>query len=124
MLQNNLISERLLDWKNRQKLSQIGVLFDNRDVLLDDIQMEYDCIFLFENNRGKIQIRNVGGEQLAIANVGLLAVGIITPKSTTFGQHRAVAYHKSEYSFGKSDKTFVYARLTEFCCGGSAGSGA
>uniref|UniRef100_A0A915DDR3 Signal transducer and activator of transcription n=1 Tax=Ditylenchus dipsaci TaxID=166011 RepID=A0A915DDR3_9BILA len=48
MLQNHLISERLLDWKNRQKLSQIGVLFDNRELLLDDIQMEFEM--LAENN--------------------------------------------------------------------------
>jgi hypothetical protein len=40
MLQGHLINDRLLDWKNRQKLSQIGVPFDNRDALLDDIQME------------------------------------------------------------------------------------
>lgn len=40
ILQNQLISERLYDWKNRQKLSQVGVPFDDRDQLLDDIQAE------------------------------------------------------------------------------------
>ncbi|KAI1708376.1 STAT protein, DNA binding domain-containing protein [Ditylenchus destructor] len=55
MLQNHLISERLLDWKNRQKLSQIGVLFDNREILLDDIQMEFEM--LAENNW---QLRTLG----------------------------------------------------------------
>jgi signal transducer and activator of transcription 5B len=48
MLQGHLINERLLDWKNRQKLSQIGVPFDNRDALLDDIQMDFEMIT--ENN--------------------------------------------------------------------------
>lgn len=44
-LQNHLISERLLDWKNCQKLSQIGVPYDNRDNLLDDIQNESVKVF-------------------------------------------------------------------------------
>ncbi|KAI6206957.1 hypothetical protein M3Y94_00974400 [Aphelenchoides besseyi] len=48
MLQGHLINERLLDWKNRQKLSQIGVPFDNRDAMLDDIQMDFEMIT--ENN--------------------------------------------------------------------------
>ncbi|KAK5976495.1 hypothetical protein GCK32_017330 [Trichostrongylus colubriformis] len=38
--QNQLISDRLFDWKNRQKLAQVGVPFDNRDVTLDEIQMD------------------------------------------------------------------------------------
>lgn len=40
MLQGHLINERLLDWKNRQKLAQIGVPFENRDTILDEIQRE------------------------------------------------------------------------------------
>ncbi|EYB92848.1 hypothetical protein Y032_0189g1188 [Ancylostoma ceylanicum] len=48
LLQNQLISERLFDWKNRQKLAQVGVPFDNRDVMLDEIQMEFE--FLAEQN--------------------------------------------------------------------------
>ncbi|VDK58785.1 unnamed protein product, partial [Cylicostephanus goldi] len=48
LLQNQLISERLFDWKNRQKLAQVGVPFDNRDMMLDEIQMEFE--FLAEQN--------------------------------------------------------------------------
>ncbi|PIO71219.1 STAT protein, DNA binding domain protein [Teladorsagia circumcincta] len=48
LLQNQLISDRLFDWKNRQKLAQVGVPFDNRDVTLDEIQMEFE--FLAEQN--------------------------------------------------------------------------
>lgn len=40
VLQNQLISEQLYDWKNSQKLSQVGVPFENRDQLLDEIQAE------------------------------------------------------------------------------------
>lgn len=46
-LQGHLINERLLDWKTRQKLSQIGVPFENRDALLDDIQMEWVFLIRF-----------------------------------------------------------------------------
>ncbi|VDP26686.1 unnamed protein product, partial [Heligmosomoides polygyrus] len=35
LLQNQLISDRLFDWKNRQKLAQVGVPFDNRDFLAE-----------------------------------------------------------------------------------------
>lgn len=42
LLQNDLISNRLLDWKKKQKLSQIGVPFDNGMEILDKIQEEYD----------------------------------------------------------------------------------
>ncbi|CAD5219374.1 unnamed protein product [Bursaphelenchus okinawaensis] len=48
MLQSTLINERLLEWKNRQKLSQIGVPFENRDLQLDEIQMDFEM--LCENN--------------------------------------------------------------------------
>uniref|UniRef100_A0A0K0D254 STAT_alpha domain-containing protein n=1 Tax=Angiostrongylus cantonensis TaxID=6313 RepID=A0A0K0D254_ANGCA len=48
LLQNQLISDRLFDWKNRQKLAQVGVPFDNRDAMLDEIQMEFE--FLAEQN--------------------------------------------------------------------------
>uniref|UniRef100_A0A158R3S0 Signal transducer and activator of transcription n=1 Tax=Syphacia muris TaxID=451379 RepID=A0A158R3S0_9BILA len=44
ILQNQLISERLYDWKNRQKLSQVGVPFDDRDQLLDDIQADFELL--------------------------------------------------------------------------------
>jgi hypothetical protein len=48
LLQSDLISERLLAWKNSQKLTQIGVSFDNRDSLLDEIQTEYRIyIYIF-----------------------------------------------------------------------------
>ncbi|VDK70481.1 unnamed protein product [Anisakis simplex] len=40
LLQNQLISDRLFDWKNRQKLAQVGVPFENKDQLLDEIQFE------------------------------------------------------------------------------------
>ncbi|KAK0399040.1 hypothetical protein QR680_002880 [Steinernema hermaphroditum] len=44
LLQNQLISERLFDWKNRQKLAQVGVPFDCRDSALDEIQMEFELL--------------------------------------------------------------------------------
>jgi hypothetical protein len=40
MMQTNLISEKLLDWKNSQKLAQIGVSFEQREMQLDEIQTE------------------------------------------------------------------------------------
>ncbi|VDM29463.1 unnamed protein product [Toxocara canis] len=46
LLQNQLISDRLFDWKNRQKLSQVGVPFDNKDQLLDEIQIESVLLIL------------------------------------------------------------------------------
>jgi hypothetical protein len=42
VLQNELISKRLFDWKNSQKIAQVGAPFDNKDELLDSIQEEYD----------------------------------------------------------------------------------
>ncbi|GMR46243.1 hypothetical protein PMAYCL1PPCAC_16438, partial [Pristionchus mayeri] len=44
LLQNNLISERLLEWKNRQKLFQIGIPFDNREQSLDDLQCDFELL--------------------------------------------------------------------------------
>uniref|UniRef100_A0A915B8H5 Signal transducer and activator of transcription n=3 Tax=Parascaris univalens TaxID=6257 RepID=A0A915B8H5_PARUN len=44
LLQNQLISDRLFEWKNRQKLSQVGVPFDNKDQLLDEIQTEFETL--------------------------------------------------------------------------------
>jgi hypothetical protein len=41
MMQTHLISELLLEWKNSQKLSQIGVVFEQREQQLDEIQTEY-----------------------------------------------------------------------------------
>uniref|UniRef100_A0A914Y297 Signal transducer and activator of transcription n=1 Tax=Panagrolaimus superbus TaxID=310955 RepID=A0A914Y297_9BILA len=43
-LQQHLINDRLFEWKNHQKLSQIGVPFDTRDMALDDIQMEFELL--------------------------------------------------------------------------------
>lgn len=40
LLQNQLISDYLYDWKNRQKLQQVGVPFDERDRMIDEIQTE------------------------------------------------------------------------------------
>lgn len=40
LLQNQLISDRLYVWKNRQKLQQVGVPFEERDRLIDEIQVE------------------------------------------------------------------------------------
>uniref|UniRef100_A0A914GW51 Signal transducer and activator of transcription n=1 Tax=Globodera rostochiensis TaxID=31243 RepID=A0A914GW51_GLORO len=48
LMQSQLISERLLDWKNCQKLSQIGVVFEQREQILDEIQSEFEV--LAENN--------------------------------------------------------------------------
>ncbi|PAV84840.1 hypothetical protein WR25_10088 isoform A [Diploscapter pachys] len=48
VLQNTLINERLYNWKNQQKLAQVGVPFDNRDTMLDEIQLEFE--FLAEQN--------------------------------------------------------------------------
>ncbi|CAJ0936864.1 unnamed protein product, partial [Mesorhabditis belari] len=48
MLQNSLISERLFNWKNQQKLAQVGFPFENRDQCLDEIQKEFE--FLAEQN--------------------------------------------------------------------------
>uniref|UniRef100_A0A183CHE2 Extracellular matrix protein FRAS1 n=1 Tax=Globodera pallida TaxID=36090 RepID=A0A183CHE2_GLOPA len=48
LMQSQLISERLLDWKNSQKLSQIGVVFEQREQILDEIQSEFEV--LAENN--------------------------------------------------------------------------
>ncbi|PAV62272.1 hypothetical protein WR25_05740 isoform B [Diploscapter pachys] len=48
VLQNTLINERLYNWKNQQKLAQVGVPFDNRDTVLDEIQLEFE--FLAEQN--------------------------------------------------------------------------
>ncbi|CAI4231884.1 unnamed protein product [Auanema sp. JU1783] len=48
LFQNQLISERLFDWKNRQKLAQVGVPFENRESLLDEIQMDFE--FLADHN--------------------------------------------------------------------------
>ncbi|CAD6191338.1 unnamed protein product [Caenorhabditis auriculariae] len=48
LLQNQLITERLFEWKNRQKLAQVGLVFDDRDATLDEIQIEFE--FLAEQN--------------------------------------------------------------------------
>ncbi|EJW73927.1 hypothetical protein WUBG_15164 [Wuchereria bancrofti] len=40
LLQNELISDYLYDWKNRQKLQQVGVPFKERDRMIDEIQTE------------------------------------------------------------------------------------
>lgn len=40
LLQNKLISEYLYDWKNRQQLEQVGVPFEERDHMIDEIQIE------------------------------------------------------------------------------------
>lgn len=40
LLQNQLISDYLYDWKNRQKLQQVGVPFEERDHMIDEIQTE------------------------------------------------------------------------------------
>ncbi|VDM94910.1 unnamed protein product [Thelazia callipaeda] len=44
VLQNQLISECLYDWKNRQKLQQVGVSFERRDQLIDEIQAEFELL--------------------------------------------------------------------------------
>ncbi|KAL7073899.1 hypothetical protein ACQ4LE_006523 [Meloidogyne hapla] len=48
VMQNNLISVRLMEWKNAQKLAQIGMGFDQREMQLDEIQSEFEV--LAENN--------------------------------------------------------------------------
>ncbi|CAN99759.1 Signal transducer and activator of transcription 1 [Caenorhabditis elegans] len=48
MLQTQLIGEKLFSWKNAQKLAQIGMPFDNREQLLDEIQIEFE--FLADQN--------------------------------------------------------------------------
>ncbi|KAL3076275.1 hypothetical protein niasHS_013546 [Heterodera schachtii] len=48
IMQTHLISERLLEWKNSQKLAQIGVSFEQREQILDEIQSEFEV--LAENN--------------------------------------------------------------------------
>uniref|UniRef100_A0AC35U535 SH2 domain-containing protein n=1 Tax=Rhabditophanes sp. KR3021 TaxID=114890 RepID=A0AC35U535_9BILA len=42
--QNVLISQRLFEWKNMQKLQQIGIPFENKDAVLDDIQNDFEQI--------------------------------------------------------------------------------
>ncbi|KAL3982794.1 Signal transducer and activator of transcription 1 [Acanthocheilonema viteae] len=44
MLQNQLISDYLYDWKNRQKLQQVGVPFEERDHMIDEIQTEFEML--------------------------------------------------------------------------------
>uniref|UniRef100_A0A914W282 Signal transducer and activator of transcription n=1 Tax=Plectus sambesii TaxID=2011161 RepID=A0A914W282_9BILA len=44
VLQNELISKRLFDWKNKQKIAQVGAPFDNKDDLLDEIQAEFEML--------------------------------------------------------------------------------
>lgn len=48
MLQTQLIGEKLFTWKNAQKLAQIGMPFDDREQLLDEIQLEFE--FLADHN--------------------------------------------------------------------------
>lgn len=48
VMQNNLISIRLMEWKNAQKLAQIGLGFEQREIQLDEIQSEFEV--LAENN--------------------------------------------------------------------------
>ena len=40
VMQTNLISIRLMEWKNAQKLAQIGIGFEQREMQLDEIQSE------------------------------------------------------------------------------------
>uniref|UniRef100_A0A0K0E9H8 Signal transducer and activator of transcription n=1 Tax=Strongyloides stercoralis TaxID=6248 RepID=A0A0K0E9H8_STRER len=42
--QNRLISSRLFDWKNRQKLQQVGCPFDNKEQMLDEIQHDFELL--------------------------------------------------------------------------------
>ncbi|VDM17945.1 unnamed protein product, partial [Wuchereria bancrofti] len=44
LLQNELISDYLYDWKNRQKLQQVGVPFKERDRMIDEIQTEFEML--------------------------------------------------------------------------------
>ncbi|VDK71707.1 unnamed protein product [Onchocerca ochengi] len=44
LLQNQLISDYLYDWKNRQKLQQVGVPFEERDNMIDEIQTEFEML--------------------------------------------------------------------------------
>ncbi|VIO87448.1 Uncharacterized protein BM_BM6729 [Brugia malayi] len=44
LLQNQLISDYLYDWKNRQKLQQVGVPFEERDCMIDEIQTEFEML--------------------------------------------------------------------------------
>ncbi|CAB3410037.1 unnamed protein product [Caenorhabditis bovis] len=48
ILQEQLVNERLYDWKNRQKLAQIGMPFEEKDQILDQLQLEFE--FLAEQN--------------------------------------------------------------------------
>ncbi|CAL2038733.1 unnamed protein product [Caenorhabditis brenneri] len=47
-MQDRLIGEKLLNWKEAQKLSQIGMPFDEREQFLDELQMEFE--FLADQN--------------------------------------------------------------------------
>ncbi|ULT93174.1 hypothetical protein L5515_010141 [Caenorhabditis briggsae] len=47
MMQGQLINDKLFTWKNAQKLAQIGMPFDDREQLLDEIQLEFE--FLADN---------------------------------------------------------------------------
>uniref|UniRef100_A0A0N5CAF2 Signal transducer and activator of transcription n=1 Tax=Strongyloides papillosus TaxID=174720 RepID=A0A0N5CAF2_STREA len=42
--QNRLISSRLFDWKNRQKLQQVGYSFENKEQMLDEIQQDFEFL--------------------------------------------------------------------------------
>ncbi|VDN29503.1 unnamed protein product [Gongylonema pulchrum] len=77
LLQNQLISDRLYAWKNRQKLQQVGVPFDERDRLIDEIQTDIPECNVFK-------VRDVGGAELAVKNVCLLADGFASPRLHPF----------------------------------------
>uniref|UniRef100_A0A0N5A4G7 SH2 domain-containing protein n=1 Tax=Parastrongyloides trichosuri TaxID=131310 RepID=A0A0N5A4G7_PARTI len=42
--QNRLISSRLFDWKNRQKLQQVGCPFENKEQTLDELQQDFELL--------------------------------------------------------------------------------
>ncbi|CEF71220.1 SH2 domain and p53-like transcription factor, DNA-binding domain and EF-hand domain pair and STAT transcription factor, DNA-binding, subdomain and STAT transcription factor, all-alpha domain and STAT transcription factor, DNA-binding domain and STAT transcription factor, coiled coil domain-containing protein [Strongyloides ratti] len=42
--QNRLISSRLYEWKNCQKLQQVGCSFENREQMLDEIQQDFELL--------------------------------------------------------------------------------
>ncbi|KAM3725935.1 Signal transducer and activator of transcription [Dirofilaria immitis] len=44
LLQNQLIKDYLYDWKNRQKLQQVGMPFEERDHMIDKIQTEFEML--------------------------------------------------------------------------------
>lgn len=47
LFQNQLITDRLYTWKNRQKLAQVGFPFEEQNQLLDEIQSELVFLLSF-----------------------------------------------------------------------------